>query len=92
MRRLPIVDARTLEKTLFALGFELVRQKGSHRFYRHPDGRTTTVPHHAGRDLARPLVHEILREIELPPEEFRKILLELQSFRASPARNARCFG
>jgi predicted RNA binding protein YcfA (HicA-like mRNA interferase family) len=29
-----------------------VRQKASHVFYRHPDGRTTTVPRHKRRDLA----------------------------------------
>jgi len=47
------------------LGFECVRQKGSHVFYRHPDGRTTTLPNHPGRNFARPLIREILREIEL---------------------------
>ncbi|MFH1737577.1 MAG: type II toxin-antitoxin system HicA family toxin [bacterium] len=36
---------------------------------RHPDGRTTTVPNHPGRDLARPLLREILCEIELTPEQ-----------------------
>jgi len=70
--RLPIVDARTMERVLLALGFVAVRQKGSHVFYRHPDGRTTTLPHHRGRDLARPLIREILREIELSPEEFQR--------------------
>jgi len=68
--RLPIVDFRRMEKMLHRLGFERVRQKGSHVFYRHPDGRTTTVPHHKGRDLSRPLIREILREIELTPAEF----------------------
>ncbi|HHV57920.1 MAG TPA: addiction module toxin, HicA family [Firmicutes bacterium] len=29
------------------LGFSRVRQKGSHVFFRHPDGRTATVPCHA---------------------------------------------
>jgi predicted RNA binding protein YcfA (HicA-like mRNA interferase family) len=58
-----------MNAVLMRLGFEVVRQKGSHVFYRHPDGRTTTVPNHPGRDLARPLVREILREIELTPEE-----------------------
>ena len=77
MSRLPVVDAKTMEKLLLKLGFQRVRQKGSHVFYRHPDGRTTTLPHHAGRDLARPLIREILREIELSPEEFRKALKEL---------------
>jgi predicted RNA binding protein YcfA (HicA-like mRNA interferase family) len=46
--RLPILNAKTIEKVLVKLGFEPVRQKGSHVFYRHPDGRTTTVPFHAG--------------------------------------------
>ena len=77
MSRLPIVDARTMEKLLLELGFARVRQKGSHAFYRHPDGRTTTVPHHPGRDLTRPLIREILREIELSPQEFRDELERL---------------
>lgn len=58
-----------MEQLLFKLGFEIVRQRGSHVFFRHPDGRTTTVPKHAGRDLARPLLREILREIELSPNQ-----------------------
>ena len=63
-----------MEKVLFSLGFQSVRQKGSHVFYRHPDGRTTTVPNHPGKDLARPLIREILREIELTPEQFQRQL------------------
>jgi predicted RNA binding protein YcfA (HicA-like mRNA interferase family) len=72
--RLPIVDFGKMEKVLLSLGFQSVRQKGSHVFYRHPDGRTTSVPNHPGRDLARPLIREILREIELSPEQFQKKL------------------
>jgi predicted RNA binding protein YcfA (HicA-like mRNA interferase family) len=72
--KLPIVDFRRLEEVLYLLGFERVRQKGSHVFYRHRDGRTTTIPHHAGRDLARPLLREILREVELTPEQFMEHL------------------
>jgi len=63
-----------MEKVLLGLGFKPVRQKGSHVFYRHPDGRTTTVPHHPGRNLARPLIREILREIKLSPDQFREVL------------------
>ncbi|MGQ9623571.1 MAG: type II toxin-antitoxin system HicA family toxin [Candidatus Caldatribacteriaceae bacterium] len=59
------------------LGFEKVRQKGSHVIYRHPDGRTTTIPHCPGRDLARPLTREILREIELSPKRFQEELEKL---------------
>ncbi len=77
MSRLPIVDFRTMEKALLSLGFRPVRQRGSHVFYRHADGRTTTVPNHHGRDLARPLLREILREIELSPDEFRSVLEQI---------------
>ena len=77
MSRLPVVSFRIMEKVLFQLGFHSVRQKGSHVFYRHSDGRTTTVPNHGGKDLARPLIREILREAELAPDEFRKILEEV---------------
>lgn len=70
MTHLPIVDYRTMEKVLLNLGFKITRQKGSHVFYRHSDGRTTTLPKHKGRDLARPLMHELLREIKISPDEF----------------------
>jgi predicted RNA binding protein YcfA (HicA-like mRNA interferase family) len=63
-----------MERVLLRLGFRAVRQKGSHVFYRHPDGRTTTVPNHPGRDLARPLLRDILREIEISPERLREEL------------------
>ena len=74
MSRLPIVSFRQMQNVLFRLGFEAVRQKGSHVFYRHPDGRTTTVPNHPGRDVGRSLLREILREIDLTPDQFREEL------------------
>ncbi|MFO7651469.1 MAG: type II toxin-antitoxin system HicA family toxin [bacterium] len=71
---MPVTDFRTIDRVLKRLGFEPVRQKGSHVFYRHPAGRTTTVPNHPGRDIARPLLREILREIELTPEQLEQEL------------------
>ena len=44
MSKLQLVNAKTMEKLLLQLGFEKVRQRGSHSFYRHVDGRTTTIP------------------------------------------------
>jgi predicted RNA binding protein YcfA (HicA-like mRNA interferase family) len=75
--RLALVDARTLERVLLRQGFVAVRQRASHVFYRHPDGRTTTIPHHAGRDVARPLLRAILREAEITPEEFERLRREV---------------
>jgi predicted RNA binding protein YcfA (HicA-like mRNA interferase family) len=74
MPRVPTLDYRAMDRVLRYLGFAVARQRGSHVFYRHTDGRTTTVPNHGGRDLARPLVREILREIELTPDELLEAL------------------
>jgi len=70
LTKLRLVDASTMEKILLLLGFSKSRQRGSHAFYRHPDGRTTTIPHHKGRILARPLIREILKDIEITPDEY----------------------
>ena len=56
------------------LGFEPIRQKGSHIFYQHPDGRATVVPVHRGEDLGRGLLRSILRDIEIPRDEFLELL------------------
>ena len=74
MTKLILIDSSKMEKLLFKLGFEKVRQKGSHVFYRHPDGRYTTVPHRKGRMLARPLIREILKEIKIGVEQYNKYL------------------
>ncbi len=76
MSGLPIVNFKTMDRLLQRLGFEQTRQKGSHVFYRHPDGRTTTLPNHPGRDIAKPLLRAILREIDLTLEKFVERLRE----------------
>lgn len=77
MSKLPIVSAKDLERVLFALGFLQVRQKGSHVYYRHPDGRTTTIPHHKGHDIALPLLKMILREIKIDNKTFISALKKI---------------
>jgi len=77
LSKLQIANAKTMESLLFLLGFERVRQKGSHVFYRQSDGRTTTIPHHSGRVLARPLIREILREIEVTVDHYHELLRKL---------------
>jgi predicted RNA binding protein YcfA (HicA-like mRNA interferase family) len=69
LTRLPPVRAREVIRFLESLGFVQVRQKGSHKFFRHPDGRTATVPHHPGEDLGRGILAKILRDAESSAEE-----------------------
>ena len=47
-----MIPAKKIEKILLKMGFYKTRQKGSHVFYKHDDGRVTTVPYHKGRDIA----------------------------------------
>ncbi|MBP1910422.1 type II toxin-antitoxin system HicA family toxin [Methanolobus bombayensis] len=77
MSRLPLVDAKKMEKILFRLGFEKTRQKGSHAFYKHIDGRTTTIPFHSSKKLARPLIRVILNEINISIEEYNELIRNL---------------
>ena len=77
MSKIPSVDAKTLEKVLLKIGFKKIRQKGSHVFYRHPDGRYTTLPFHLSKDVPKILVRIVLKEIGLSIDDFNKILRKL---------------
>ena len=44
------LTARQLVRALQADGFQLARTRGSHRIYRHPDGRRVVVAYHALSD------------------------------------------
>ena len=72
MSNLPVLSSVRLIKILRKIGFEQVRQKGSHAFFAHRDGRTTVVPVHKGRDIGKGLLREILKEIEISADEFVK--------------------
>ena len=48
--RLRSLTARRLAAALERDGFHLVRQAGSHRFYRHADGRRATLTFHHPSD------------------------------------------
>ncbi|MGZ5435011.1 MAG: type II toxin-antitoxin system HicA family toxin [Pyrinomonadaceae bacterium] len=69
MSRPPVLKPREVVSLLQKLGFVEVRQKGSHKQFRHPDGRSTTVPFHAGRDNSPILLRQIARDIHLTIQE-----------------------
>lgn len=55
------VTARQLAAALRADGFEFTRQKGSHRRYRHPDGRRVTLAfHHTSDTLPLPTLRMLV--------------------------------
>lgn len=67
---LPVLKPREVVARLERLGFIEVRQRGSHKQFRHVDGRATTVPFHVGRDISPILLRQICRDIGVAPETF----------------------
>jgi len=72
--KLPVLKPRQLIAAIEQLGFVEVRQRGSHRQFRHPDGRFTTVPDHRGRDISPNLLRKILEDIRIKAEDFLNVL------------------
>lgn len=72
MGNLPVLKPREVVTLLEILGFTEIRQRGSHKQFRHPDGRCTTVPFHAGRDISPILLRQIAKDISLSVEELLK--------------------
>lgn len=70
MGTVPVLKSKEVSAILLRLGFLEVRQKGSHKQFRHPDGRGTTVPFHKGRDISPILLRQITKDIDLTIEEF----------------------
>lgn len=74
MPKLPRPTGRELGQILEKAGFSFHHQTGSHAVYKHPDGRITTVPMHAGEEIGPGLLNKIKRDLRLTREEFEKLL------------------
>jgi predicted RNA binding protein YcfA (HicA-like mRNA interferase family) len=72
MSTIPVLKARAVETILQKLGFSVVRQKGSHKQFRHSDGRGTTVPFHPGQDISPILLKKIAADINMTLKDFLK--------------------
>jgi len=72
MGKYPVLKPKEVAAILERLGFVEVRQRGSHKQYRHPDGRMTTVPFHKGRDISPILLRQIAKDIGVTVEELLK--------------------
>lgn len=70
MGNVPVLSPRDVMRILGRLGFVEVRQRGSHKQYRHSDGRGTTVPFHAGRDISPILLRQIVKDIDMTMDDF----------------------
>ncbi len=74
MSRFPRLTGTEVVRALQKADFEIIRQRGSHIYMKHSDGRATVVPVHKGEDLGSGILSKILRDAELTRQEFRKLL------------------
>lgn len=72
--RLPRIGPERAVRVVRKLGFNLVRSTGSHRVYRHPDGRLCVIPYHAGQTLSPRMIRSILRDTRLTLDQFVELL------------------
>lgn len=71
--RLPVVSGAQLIRALERLGWEVVRQRGSHVRLRHPERSTfLVVPLH--RELKRGTLSGILRDAAIASADLRRLL------------------
>ena len=66
----PVLKHREVIAILRGMGFEEVRQRGSHVRLRHADGRVTTVPVHDARDISPMLLRRIAKDVGITVREF----------------------
>jgi predicted RNA binding protein YcfA (HicA-like mRNA interferase family) len=59
---------------LMKLGFEKVRQKGSHALFHHPDCRRAPVPIHPSKTISPYLMSDILKQLNISEEDFLQAL------------------
>ncbi len=74
MTRYSAVSGKILIAALKGIGFEEIRVRGSHRFLKHPDGRTTVVPVHSNETVGPGLLASILRDVKLSRAELQDLL------------------
>lgn len=72
--KLPSLAGPEVIRALEQAGFAVARIRGSHHSLRHPDGRTTMIPVHAGETVGPGLLSKILRDCGFEREEFRALL------------------
>ena len=69
MTRLPPLKVREVIKGLQALGFEKIRQRGSHAIFHHEDCRRALIPIHPAKTISPYFLSDILKHLEIEEAE-----------------------
>lgn len=74
MTKLPPLKVREVVKGRRVLGFEGVRQKGSHAIFHHEDCRRAPIPIHPTKTIRPYLLSDIPKQLKVEEEEFLRAM------------------
>jgi predicted RNA binding protein YcfA (HicA-like mRNA interferase family) len=80
MSKITPLPSKKVIKALENMGFEQVRQKGSHLFLQHPDGRTTIVPVHPTDKIGKGMINKIIKDVKITRDEWIELINSLFLF------------
>ncbi len=73
MPKLPAITPKKMIRVLNRLGFFHSHGRGSHQLFQHTNGKAVVVPIH-NKDIPKGTLHGILKDLEIPKEEFINLL------------------
>jgi len=74
MDKIKPLPASKVIKALEKIGFQQIRQKGSHLFMRHPDGRTTIITVHHGEKIGKGMIRKIINDAKITRDEWLNLI------------------
>ncbi|MBU2100645.1 type II toxin-antitoxin system HicA family toxin [Candidatus Micrarchaeota archaeon] len=72
MHKLPVVSSAKVVKIASKLGYEFVRQKGSHIILKNEKGEITVIPNR--KTLKKGTLLQIIKALGITKEEFSKLV------------------
>ena len=79
MTKITPLSHKKIIKALEKIGFQPVRQTGSHLFMKNPDGRTTIIPIHS-KEIKVEIINAILNEAKISRDEWIELIRSLIFF------------
>lgn len=72
--KLPRITADEVIRVIERIGFVCVRQSGSHKIFRNPEGKRVTVSYHSKKVIHPKVLRNILRDADLTVERFKELM------------------
>ena len=79
MTKIKPLSHKKIIRALEKVGFQPVRQTGSHLFMKNPDGRTTIIPIHS-KEIKVEIINAILKEAKISRDEWIELIRSLIVF------------